>query len=265
LGIKGHWDEELHGLDYLVYAYLQKGDNDSARMQLKYLRTIVKVSPTNFKVAYAFAAIPSRYVLENKLWKEAANLELYPADLDWKDFPWQEAIIHFARMLGATNSGDLSLAKKELRELNRLHDTLINQKDSYKANQVAIQIKTGEAWIKLKEGKSNEAIAVMQLAADMEDSTSKHPVTPGEVRPARELYADMLLQVKQTDKALQAYETVLQKSPNRFNSLYGAAVASQRMGDFKKAGLYYQQLITISDLRSERSELLNAVDFLKAH
>jgi tetratricopeptide (TPR) repeat protein len=105
----------------------------------------------------------------------------------------------------------------------------------------------------------------MRLAADMEDSTSKHPVTPGEVRPARELYADMLLQLKQNDKALQAYETVLQNNPNRFNSLYGAAVASQRMNDMKKAGSYYQQLVAIANLRSERSELLDAMDFLKRH
>ena len=105
----------------------------------------------------------------------------------------------------------------------------------------------------------------MKAAADMEDSTSKHPVTPGEVRPARELYADMLLQVKQNEKALQEYESVLQNNPNRFNSLYGAAVASQRMGDLKKTGFYYRQLVSIADLRSERSELLDAVDFLKTH
>ena len=77
-GIKGHWDEELHGLDYLMYAYLQKGENDSAKQQWDYLKTIKEVSPLNFKVAYAFAAIPSRFVLENKMWQEAANLEVTP-------------------------------------------------------------------------------------------------------------------------------------------------------------------------------------------
>src|SRR5882757_5568537 len=60
-GLKGHWDEELHGMDYLVYAYLQKGDDSLAKAQWDYLRTIHEVYPTNFKVAYAFAAIPSRY------------------------------------------------------------------------------------------------------------------------------------------------------------------------------------------------------------
>ena len=75
-GIKGHWDEELHGMDYLVYAYLQKGENDLAKEQYDYLKTIHEVYPVNFKDAYAFAAIPARYFLENKMWKEAAGLEM---------------------------------------------------------------------------------------------------------------------------------------------------------------------------------------------
>ena len=70
----GHWDEELHGMDYLVYAYLQKGENKLAEEQVKYLQTMKAVYPADFKVAYAFAAIPSRYLLENKKWKEAAAL-----------------------------------------------------------------------------------------------------------------------------------------------------------------------------------------------
>src|SRR5687767_1384717 len=85
-GIKGHWDEELHGLDYLVYAYLQKGDNDHAKEQWDYLKTIKYVSPVNFKVAYAFAAIPSRYLLENKMWKNAASLVITPSNFQWKDY-----------------------------------------------------------------------------------------------------------------------------------------------------------------------------------
>jgi tetratricopeptide (TPR) repeat protein len=99
-GIKGHWDEELHGLDYLMYAYLQKGDNTMAKKQWDYLNTIHEVEPVNFKVLYAFAAIPSRYVLENKLWKEAATLKIHPANFPWQKYPWQMAIINFTRLLG---------------------------------------------------------------------------------------------------------------------------------------------------------------------
>ena len=77
----------------------------------------------------------------------------------------------------------------------------------------------------------------MRLAADMEDSTEKHPVTPGEVLPARELLGDMLIESQQNEKALQAYEEVLKKSPNRFNSLYGAGLRQKNQANRK--GLFF--------------------------
>ena len=106
-GIKGHWDEELHGMDYLVYAYLQKGANNLAQEQLKYLKTFEQVDPVNFKVAYAFAAIPSRYTLERKKWDEAASMQLFPVDYPWEKFPWQKSIFHFARLIGFVNLNKL--------------------------------------------------------------------------------------------------------------------------------------------------------------
>lgn len=263
-GIKGHWDEELHGLDYLTYAYLQKGENDSAKKQWDYLGTIREVYPVNFKVAYAFAAIPSRYVLENRMWAAAANLAITPENFPWQNFPWQEAIFHFTRLMGAAHTGKLTAAGKELQQLNRIHDTLVNQKDAYKANQVAIQIKTAEAWMQLAAGKDNEALTLMQLAADMEDKTEKHPVTPGEVLPARELLGDMLLQMHKPGKALEAYESDLQKHPNRFNALYGAAIAAGKNGDAQTAALYFQQLITvIGNAGSNRIEAKKAKQYSK--
>lgn len=255
-GIKGHWDEELHGLDYLVYAYLQKGENDSARALLKYLSTINEVYPANFKVAYAFAAIPARIALENKNWDDAANLQPPVANFSWNKFPWQEAIIHFTRLLGAVKSQKMDAAQNELKKLNQLHDSLQQQKDMYKANQLAIQIKTGEAWIQFTMGKKAEALKLMKTAAAMEDSTTKHPVTPGEVLPAGELYADMLLQANENKNALVEYEVVLNKSPNRFNSLYGAAIAAERSGNGQKRLGYFKQLATIADTaKSDRPEL----------
>jgi tetratricopeptide (TPR) repeat protein len=262
-GIKGHWDEELHGLDYLVYAYLQKGDNHAAEELLKYIATIHEVYPVNFKEAYTFAAAPSRMALENKNWQEATQLSLQPAGFPWKKFPWQAAIIHFARLLGAAHMGDLPSAQSELVKLNVLHDTLQNQKDVYKSKQVAIQIKSGEAWIMFMKKNYPDALNLMKTAAEMEDSTSKHPVTPGEVLPARELYADMLLQMKQNRNALQAYLEVLQQRPNRFNSLYGAGISAEKSGDVPMAVLYYEQLMTIADSTSNRPELIAAKSFLK--
>jgi tetratricopeptide (TPR) repeat protein len=262
-GIKGHWDEELHSLDYLVYAYLQKGENDSAKKQWDYLKTITEVSPVNFKVAYAFAAIPSRYLLENGMWKEAAGLEPTPIHFSWKNYPWQKAIVHFTRLMGSVHIGNLASAKEELKELNRIHDTLVRQKDGYKANQVAIQIKAGEAWMSLKEGKPGQAQELMQVAADMEDKTEKHPVTPGEVIPAREMLGDMLLQINKPGEALQAYESDLQKHPKRFNAVYGAALAAEKTGNVQRAKMYFQQLVEIAGhSQSTRPELKVANRFL---
>ncbi|HEY9342157.1 MAG TPA: hypothetical protein VIQ23_11280 [Hanamia sp.] len=258
-GIKGHWDEELHGMDYLVYAYLQKGDNNLAKQQLDYLKSIQEVYPSNFKVAYAFAAIPARYFLENKMWKEAAAMEMHPKDFPWQKFPWQKAIIHFTRLLGSVHIGNIELAKTELNNLNRMYDTLSAQKDIYKANQVMIQMKTGEAWILFKEGKTDEALQLMSLAADMEDKTEKSPVTPGEVLPAKELLADMLLQLNKPAEALEAYEANLKTHPNRFNGLYGAALASEKSDKMGKAKYYYHQLTAIANSSdSKRPELETA-------
>lgn len=261
-GVKGHWDEELHGMDYLVYAYLQKGDNQLAREQCDYLKTIHDVWPVNFKDAYAFAAIPARYLLENKMWKEAAALPIHPLNFPWEKFPWQKAIIHFTRILGAANIGHIDSARAELKKLAIIHDTLIEQRDPYKANQVQIQIKTAEAWILFKEGKNNDALEAMNTAANMEDYTQKHPVTPGEVIPARELLGDMLLQMDKPDIALVAYEADLKEHPNRFNGLYGAGLAAKRLGDKEKANVYYQQLLA-NATNTDRPELEVAKLFLK--
>ncbi len=263
-GIKGHWGEELHGMDYLVYAYLQKGENNHAKEQCDYLRTIQSAYPVDFKVAYAFAAIPSRYLLENKMWKEAAGLNVYPANFPWEKFPWQIAIIHFTRLLGSVHMGNIESARAELGKLMTIHDTLAQQKDLYKANQVQIQIEIAKAWILYKEGKNKEALGLMYVAADREDKTEKHPVTPGEVIPARELLGDMLLQMNMPEKSLEAYESDLKRHPNRFNGLYGAGLAAQRINNLDKTNFYYQQLTGIANsANSNRPELEAARSFLK--
>lgn len=263
-GIKGHWDEELHGMDYLVYSYLQKGDNKLAKAQWDYLKSINEVSPVNFKVAYAYAAIPSRYLLENKNWKEAANLKLHPESFPWQKFPWQKAIVHFTRILGLANTRDIAAAKSEFKNLSALHDTLVKQGEVYQANQVEIQLKSSEAWILFREGKNDQALKLMNLAADTEDRTEKHPVTPGEVVPARELLGEMLIQMDRPGEALTAFETSLKKHPNRFNGLYGAAAAAKESNDPAKEKMYYRKLRSIANSKDpERPELLHTIAALK--
>ncbi|HUR65714.1 MAG TPA: hypothetical protein VMZ03_05130 [Chitinophagaceae bacterium] len=262
-GIKGHWDEELHTVDYLVYAYLQKGENKLAKEQVDYLGSFTTVTPVTFKVFYSFAAAPSRYYLENKMWKEAATLEMQP-NFPWEKYPWQEAIIHFTRVIGLSNLGNVAEAKVELTKLSEMHAALKAQKDDYKANLVMIQIKTAEAWLAFAGGKKEEAIIQMKAAAEMEDKTEKSPVTPGEVLPARQLLADMLMLVDKHGEALTAYEADLKKHPNRFNSLYGAALASEQTNDKGKAKKYYQQLTTVaSSPEADRIEIVKAKEKLR--
>lgn len=261
-GIRGHWDEELHGLDYLMYAFLQQGANDSAKKLLDYVNGINEVNPANFKVAYSFAAMPCRFALENRNWREAATLQVHAPGIDWDKFPWPQAMIHFTRLMGLVHLDSLSVAQTELSKLKSLHETLVQQKDAYKADQVLIQIKTGDAWIQLKSGKIEEAIAMMQSAADMEDRTGKHPVTPGEVLPARELLGDMYSVLNRWEDALFAYKADLKDRPNRFNALHGAGLAAEKSGKRQEAAEYYQQLLMVA-ATSNRPELREARRFLK--
>lgn len=264
-GIQGTWDEEMHGLDYLVYAYLQKGENKLAAEQCKYVNSIAVVYPINFKDAYAFAAIPSRYVLENKRWADAASLRLHPVNFPWQKFPWQKAIVNFTRLLGFVHLNRLDSAQAELKQLDQLHQQLVDQKDTYKANQVKIQLTSSLAWIQMKQGKKTEALQTMSSAAEMEDHTEKHPVTPCEVIPARELLADMLLDMDNPKEALTAYQQDLIRHPNRFNALYGAAFAARKMRNEGLAGNYCKQLLAIASAQnSDREELRFAREFARS-
>jgi tetratricopeptide (TPR) repeat protein len=261
--MNAHWDEELHGMDYLIYGYLQKADDSLAKAQYDYLRTIHEVYPVNFKDAYAFAAIPSRYLLEKKMWTDAARIEIEPSSFPWQKFPWQKAIFHFARAMGSIHTGDLNGARKEVNELKVIYDTLHNQMDNGKANSVDIQIRSSEAWILFKEGKTRAALKQMDSAADLEDASRIGPVSPGDVIPARELLGDMFLQMGYPAKALKEYQEDLRIHPNRFNGLYGAGKAAEKSGDHVKAAYYYQKLVDQSAAHSSRAEIADAKKFLK--
>jgi tetratricopeptide (TPR) repeat protein len=265
-GVKGHFDEEVHGLDYLVYAYLQQGRDDMAKEQLEYLRSMDAVFPVSNKVGYSFASVPTRYTLERKSWSDAASLELNAADLAWDDYPWEKSIVSFGRVLGAVHTGNIRAAKQDLASLEENRAKLMEKSRTYEANQVQIQVLASQAWILFYEGNKDEAIRLMTEAAKMEDATDKHPVTPGEVLPARELLADMFMEIKEYTKALEAYEADLQRHAGRFNGLYGAGLAAKNSGNHEKAVKYFQQLLDVAALSDgKRPELVVAKSFLKGN
>jgi len=261
----GVWANELHAMDYLVYAYLQKGDNSNAIAQYEYLKTIHDINPHNIRaIVYPFAAIPVRLALENRQWEVAANIELHDSEVDWDKFPWQKSIYHFGRALGAAKIKDYEMAEKEIEVLKSLRTQLLDSEENNYANQVQIQIKTCEAWLGFSRGKELESLQTMKEAADMEDKTDKHGVTPGEVLPARELYGDMLFVMNRFEESLEAYELGLKSRPNRFNSIYGAAVSANRIGDDEKAMRYFEMLIVLTEgSNSNRPEIVEANTFLQ--
>jgi hypothetical protein len=259
-GIKGHWDEELHGMDYLVYAYLQQAQDDKALEQVNYLATIESVFPVNFKDAYSLAAIPTRFALERKDWDAASKIELKPSNFPWEKFPWEQANVNFGRLLGAVHTHQLEKAKKELEQLRIIQAKLLKANENYKANLVLIQVMTSEAWIKFAEGQKYEAIKLMTSAANSEDATEKAPVTPGEVIPARELLGDLYLEMGEPRQALSAYQASLKRHPNRFNGLYGAGQAEKQMGDIKMATFYYKQLLALTKKSKTRRPQQNEAE-----
>ena len=259
-----HWVEELHGMDYLVYAYLQTGETEKATEQLEYLKNVKKVFGSNFAISYATAAIPARIVLETRQWQEAANLKLPDSiQIDWQKFPWQKSLVHFTRAMGSSRLGDIKSAEKELGFLQSHQKELLKNNDLYYANQLMIQIKITQAWINLAKKQNQNAILLMKEAVVMENNTTKHPVTPGEVLPAGELLGDLFLAMNKYDQALKAYEDDMNKHPNRFNGFYGAAVAARGVNNYKKAKEYFEELIKLTGTSDcERIELKEAKDFV---
>jgi tetratricopeptide (TPR) repeat protein len=258
------WVSEIHALDYLVYAYLQLGDNTKAQLEMDKMKMIKEVFPSDhFASAYALIAVPSRLAVENKNWELATKLELPKTNLDWDKATWPKAILHFSRALGFTNTGDSSSAQKELEILVSLRDRLNDAENSYESGQVTIQIEAIKGWIEYSKGNSDKAIEYMKLASNLENKTSKAAVTPGEIIPADELLADLYLVLNRPEEALKAYELNLKGHPFRFNGIYGAAKAAQQLNDTKLAIYYFEKLIKLSkDVNSSRAELLEAKDYL---
>lgn len=265
--MSGAWDEQLHAMDYLAYAYLQRAQDKRANGVLDELNTIQKAEPPNFKVAYAATAIPARYALERHQWNEAARLVL-PAgefrDVLLQRFPWARAHLHFARALGAARSGDAASARQELDRLTSIKRALTEVKGEYDwARQVDIEGQVALAWLTFAEGKKEEALQLMRAAADLDDATDKHPVTPGALLPARELLGELLLELQQPAAALKEFELSFSNTPNRFNGVYGAARAARLAGNEKAARDYYGKLLDLAkDADTVRTEIEEAKAFL---
>jgi hypothetical protein len=220
--------ERLHALDYLAYSYLQLNDRPGAERVLAEVAA-VRDAPPVLQSAYALAAVPARYALERRDWKAAAALRPAPAGFAWDRYPAAEAVSVFARALGAARSGDPRAAREAAARLATLRDASRAAGGDYWAGQIEIQRLAAEAWIRQAEGAEEEARERMRAAADLEDSTDKHPVTPAPVVPARELLADLLLEQGRPAEALREFEASLETNPGRRNARLGASAAAERL------------------------------------
>jgi hypothetical protein len=255
--------EELHASDYQTYAYLQSGQDTAARRVVealpemigRYDTTVIAGSAPPLAAYFAMAAIPARYALERGAWNEAIALEPRRTD-----FPQTEAVTQFARGIGAAHLGRLDMARAAIDALAQLRDGLTASGEGYWAEQVDIQWRCARAWLAFAEGRRDEALAEMRIAADREDATEKSAVTPGPLMPAREQLGELLLESRSPAAALAAFEATLRKEPNRFRALAGAVRAAAAAGNRTSATKYARDMAAICPLgdRPGRPELAAA-------
>ncbi len=255
--------EELHALDYLIYGHLQSGQDREARRVLDRLREIRKTHPeTDFTVGYAFGAMPARYALERRQWKEAMALTPPPMPF-WDRLPFAEGHLAYARAVGAARSGDLAAAVAAADRLQELSAKATDPRFRYFADQMGLQRQAALGLVAFARGEKEEAIRLLTLAAAREDSLGKHPVSPGAILPIRELLADALLESGRPEEALAAYEASLAIYPRRFNGVAGAAQAAARAGRKEQATKRYRELLELAATGDgTRPELRAARDYL---
>jgi len=242
----GSWDERLHAMDYLAYAFLQTGQDADAQRVLDELGAIKRVDPPNFKVAYAATVIPARVLLERRQWKESAAFEL-PEGIavltQLAKFKWAEANAHFVRAIGAARGGDVAPARAEVAKLQAIEQAIIVPPGEYDwRKQVSIQRQVAEGWLGFAEGKREDALRMMRAVAELDDATEKHPVTPGSILPAREQLGELLLELGRPGEALVAYEESLKRAPRRLAGLYGAARSAKLSANPAAAKRHFDEL-----------------------
>jgi hypothetical protein len=246
---EGSIGEALHANDYMIYAYLQTGQDSAARRVLDSLPSLAKRFDPNAIAAggapvagpYAMAAIPARYALERGDWKAAAALEPRQSTA----FPFTEAITWFARGVGAARTRDTLGATEAVRQLERIRDLLTTGRESYWSQQVEIQRRGVAAWLALARGARADAIAEMRATADLESGTEKNAVTPGPILPAREMLGEMLLAAGDGKAALPEFEATLVTEPGRFRAIAGAMQAATAAGDSINVRRYARQLARV--------------------
>jgi tetratricopeptide (TPR) repeat protein len=253
-------DGAAHALDYAAYAYLQLGRDSQARKLTDEVLGYKGFNQAIFTGSYAAAAMPARYALERGDWKAAAQLEPRP-----DKFSFTTAMTHYARALGAARSGNPAAAQAEVERVAAFGEQLKEAKNAYWAGEVEVMRLTSIAWVALAQRRSDAALENMRRAADLEDKSEKHIVTPARLLPARELLGDMLVELKRPADALKEYEASQVREPNRLRGYYGAGLAASQAGNHAKARQHFGKLVELAGKGEPRPELARARALLAGH
>jgi tetratricopeptide (TPR) repeat protein len=222
---QGDTSEELHAMDYLVYAYLQSGRDRDAAQVIQQMKKMSKADAEDFKRGYAATAMPVRYAVERRQWADAASI-VAPRGAP----PQVIAIAVWCRGVGLARSGRAAESRAEIEKLRQIEEQLGASGDRYWAAQAGILRREVTAWSAEAESKPEEAETLMRAAADEEDAIEKLPVTPGPIVPAREQLGDLLLEQNRAASALKEFQTALLNAPGRRGALQGAARAAKVSG-----------------------------------
>jgi len=255
MGGEGH---QFHAMDFLIYAYLQSGREADAAKVIDEVKTMpaMEMAGTDMR-AFAMSKFPAMYALEMHSWSQAAALPVV-----FNAEPGDRAYTYWAKTIGSARNGDLTAAKKNLAEIDAIHKDYAAGKKKYFADYTEKIYLEASAWILHGEGKNDEAAAMLRKVADHEDAVGEEQTS----MPAREMLADMLLEMKRPEQALAEYKGDLQFNPKRFDGVYGAAQAAEMAGQASQASEYYAVLVkTCEGGTSARPELAKAKQAVVAH
>src|SRR5579863_2231282 len=253
---------ELHAMHFLLYAYMQTGQDDAAKQIVAKSKDILSSAPANGDdtgmleyFGFAGAHFPALYDLEMRHWAEAAALK--PAANATSHL---QMITYWARTIASARMGDVEATRRSAQQFDEAEDATRKSKYAYVLDGPNSSHGEVHAWLAFAEKNNDQAVQQMRQVADIQDKLGKAEVDI----PAREMLADMLLELKQPDKALAEYEKSMQIDPNRFNGLAGAAHAAELAHQSAEANSYYAQLLKNCDdgKHSERPELRSAKTLL---
>jgi tetratricopeptide (TPR) repeat protein len=245
--------DQFHSDDFLLYAYLQSGQDARAKAVLADSAAAIAHFETMSDMGdhymtgmfpYYRTKLPIFYDLEMRDWNVAAALEAVASAP-----PEAQTLTFWARTVAAGHLHQPRQARDDLREYDALIEKIKKGRHAYFADSTGARIERGEmlAWSAYAEGNSADAVKQMQESADLQDKVGQ-----GEVDiPAREMLADILLELKRPQEALVEYKRSLTLSPNRFNGLFNAGVAAEAVGDKALAQFYYATLLKLTDNGSQ--------------